>query len=87
MTVYRALDFLVSRGIAHRIESLNAYVSCTDNHCDHKDSEFFICEKCGHIEEFHNHEIDNAIQRELHKFGYLINSKNLEILGTCKNCL
>ena len=32
---YRALDFLVKHGLAHRIERLNAYAACTRPDHDH----------------------------------------------------
>src|SRR5665213_639190 len=34
-TVYRALEFLERQGLAHRIESLSAYVACTGEAGDH----------------------------------------------------
>lgn len=48
-TVYRALDFLVSAGLVHRIESLNGYVPCR-GHGAHT-AAFLICDGCGHVEE------------------------------------
>src|SRR5690606_39580833 len=32
MSVYRALDFLVGEGLAHRIESRNAFLACNRGH-------------------------------------------------------
>src|ERR1700761_9777839 len=29
-TIYRALDFLRTNGLIHRIESLNAFIACSD---------------------------------------------------------
>ena len=45
-TVYRALDFLVRLGLAHRIESQNAFVACDVGACA-RSTIFLICEKCG----------------------------------------
>src|SRR5215468_4619381 len=50
-TVYRALEFLVRLGLAHRIESLNAYIACDVGACE-RSTIFLICEKCGAAEEF-----------------------------------
>jgi Fur family zinc uptake transcriptional regulator len=50
-TIYRALDFLVRLGLAHRIESLNAFISCGVGACA-RSTMFLICEKCGAAEEF-----------------------------------
>src|SRR6187549_2302651 len=32
ITVYRALEFLIENGLAHRIESRNAYIACGHRH-------------------------------------------------------
>ncbi|HEY3695884.1 Fur family transcriptional regulator [Phenylobacterium sp.] len=49
-TVYRALDTLVSLGLAHRIASLNAYTACHLTDEGHSAS-FLICDCCGAAEE------------------------------------
>ena len=41
---YRALDFLVKAGLAHRIEALNAYIACSHVGADHTPA-FLICRK------------------------------------------
>jgi Fur family zinc uptake transcriptional regulator len=50
-TVYRALKFLVDMGLAHRIESLSAYVACRFLGEPHV-AGFRVCERCGAAEEF-----------------------------------
>ena len=42
---YRALDFLVSAGFAHKIERLNAYIACSHLGDDHSPA-FLICRNC-----------------------------------------
>jgi Fur family transcriptional regulator, zinc uptake regulator len=86
MTVYRALDFLVANGLAHRIESLNAYVACAESHCAHKDSQYLICDSCGRVEELHNHAIDDFIQKKLAGNGFTLKKKTMELHGNCAAC-
>ena len=45
-TVYRALEFLERKGLAHRIASISAYVACTSGAVDHT-AAFLICDCCG----------------------------------------
>jgi Fur family zinc uptake transcriptional regulator len=47
---YRALDFLVANGFAHRIERLGAYVACTRSGSDHP-AAFLICRSCRRVAE------------------------------------
>lgn len=87
MSVYRALDFLAAQGLAHRIESLNAYVSCAQNHCAHQDSQYLICDNCQTVEELHSHAIDDFISKKISEGpGFKISYKTLELHGTCSRC-
>jgi Fur family zinc uptake transcriptional regulator len=86
MSVYRALDFLSAQGLIHRIESLNAYIHCAENHCTHKDSKYMICDGCGAVDELHNHAIDDFIKKSLEKSGFKIAQATIELHGLCKKC-
>ena len=46
-TVYRALSRLVGDRRAHRLESLNAFVTCSHPHDTHATAIFAICDGCG----------------------------------------
>jgi Fur family zinc uptake transcriptional regulator len=47
---YRALDFLVEHGFAHRIERLGAYVACTAGGSGHP-AAFMVCRACRQVAE------------------------------------
>jgi len=47
---YRALDFLVSHGFAHRIERLNALIACLHPSGSHSPA-FMICRMCDAVAE------------------------------------
>jgi hypothetical protein len=47
-TVYRALNRLVEEGLAHRVESINAYVACAHSHHSDGAVVFAICDNCGY---------------------------------------
>ena len=84
-TVYRALEFLVRLGLAHRIESLNAFVACDIGSCD-RSTIFLICEKCGGAEEFDaGHalvDLTDAAKRD----GFAIRRTMIEASGLCSQC-
>ena len=48
--IYRALAFLESMGLAHRIASRNAYVACS-GHGEGHGTVFLVCERCGTVAE------------------------------------
>ena len=47
-TVYRALNWLMREGLAHRLESMNAYVACADTRHRHETAIFAICHDADH---------------------------------------
>ena len=60
-TIYRALNKLVSNGLVHKIESLNAWTVCCGNH-DNKVPIFEICKSCGNVTEHLDINIANSIK-------------------------
>lgn len=84
-TVYRALDFLQEMGLAHKIESLNAYVAC--GHANHEHSAvFLICQSCGGAEELHAVATSEALSKETNSAGFVIQNAVIEARGTCRKC-
>lgn len=84
-TVYRALDFLQEMGLAHKIESLNAYVAC--GHANHEHSAvFLICQTCGGAEELHATETSEALSKETNSAGFAIQNAVIEARGICRKC-
>lgn len=84
-TIYRALDFLQELGLAHKIESLNAYVAC--GHASHQHSAvFLICETCGRAEELHSETTTNALSSETQAAGFALSRAVIEARGLCRQC-
>src|SRR5919204_1667540 len=50
-TVYRALSRLLRAGTVHRLESINAYVTCRDCKPHQGPNVFAICGDCGRVDE------------------------------------
>lgn len=84
-TIYRALDFLVRLGLAHRIESLNAFVACDIGACE-RSTIFLICEKCGAAEEFDAGHALVDLADAAKKDGFAIHRTMIEASGVCAQC-
>lgn len=84
-TVYRALDFLLERGLIHRIESLNAFVGCAHPGESHL-VQFLICRSCGMTAELDDRRLGNAIGRSAAEQGFAIQSRVVELSGLCRAC-
>lgn len=88
LQVYRALDKLVERGLAHRLESLNAFVACADAHCHRKGLiAFAICESCGKVDEFADAVIEERMGSWASATGFKVERTTMEIRGKCAMCL
>ena len=84
-TVYRALDFLLAQGLAHKIESQNAYVGCLHPMHSHS-GQFFICDVCGLTLEVAVGELQTAIDRQAAHLGFEIARSIVEVRGRCLAC-
>ncbi len=82
MTIYRALDCLIERGLARKITSLNAFVALTAE-TRGAIGAFVTCTKCGHTRSIG---IQNAIvEGLLAPAGMAISDVYIEAFGDCAN--
>lgn len=84
-TAYRALDFLVAHGLAHRIESLGAYVACDHAGAAHP-AAFLICDACGQVLETHLHDPMPGLDAAAGRAGFRIGRTMIEAHGRCAGC-
>lgn len=84
-TVYRALDFLLSAGLVHRIESINAFTVCHDlTQCQH--GILVVCQQCGNVTELHQPKLRQALVAQIEDAGYRLASDEIELKGLCSAC-
>jgi Fur family transcriptional regulator, zinc uptake regulator len=84
-TVYRALDFLMSAGLVHRIESLNAYIGCAHPGERHA-SQFLICKACGTAVELDEPSVSDALSAAAGRRGFKVEARVVELSGACADC-
>lgn len=84
-TVYRALDFLLQQGFVHRVESLNAFVGCSDVEHVHE-SMLLICDQCHGVEERPATGVIEAVAGEIRRAEFLPRHQALEVRGVCREC-
>lgn len=86
MSVYRALEFLVSEGLAHRIESRNAFLACNRGHDSEEVVVFLLCERCSTVAEVTSGPIGRELGRAAGAVGFETRTPVLEIKGLCESC-
>lgn len=83
--VYRALEFLIAQGLAHRLNSLNAFIGCAAPERAHG-AQFFICRACGSVAEVRDPEIAAGITRAAETLGFTVQAPVVEVEGLCPHC-
>ena len=82
---YRALDFLVEQGLAHRIRRLNAFTACMHPGEAHAPA-FLICRVCDAVAEAPAAPVRAALDDAAAALGFMIERSNIEALGLCPAC-
>lgn len=86
VAIYRALDFLIANGLAHRIESRNAFIACPHRHDADETVIFFVCENCHRVVEESSQAIAAGLSLLARKRGFEVHANVLEIEGRCSSC-
>jgi len=86
MSVYRTLDFLVAEGLAHRVESRNAYIACGHEHDPDDVVVFLICDACGQTAEVGSHAVGRDLAWAARAAGFTPRASVIEIPGECARC-
>ena len=82
---YRALEFLVEQGLAHRIARLNAFMACTRPGQTHTPT-FLICRACNMVAEAAGTPVRTAIDSAAAATGFVVERTTVEALGLCPAC-
>jgi len=82
---YRALDFLVKHGFAHKIERLNAFIACTHPGQSHAPV-FMICRLCNAVAETHTDLGKGQLGQLARNAGFQIERTVVEAEGLCPTC-
>ncbi|TDR40835.1 Fur family zinc uptake regulator [Tahibacter aquaticus] len=84
-TVYRALDFLLENSFIHKLESINAYVSCHHPEEAHQ-VPFLICDKCASAVEICDERVATLLSEQAREHGFRPRAQTLEVHGICSAC-
>lgn len=82
---YRALDFLVANGLAHKVERLNAFIACAHPEHVHAPA-FMICRICEAVAEAQSGPARGALGAAAKAAGFVIERTVVEAEGVCPSC-
>ena len=78
-------EFLLEKGLIHRVESLNAFIGCSNPLHVHE-LVLLICKKCENVQERSAAGVMESIKTELQQAHFIAHSKIIEIHGLCDRC-
>lgn len=82
---YRALEFLVEQGFAHRIRRLNGFAACAHPGEAHRPV-FLICTGCNAIAEAPGARVAEALKLAARDVDFAIDRASVEAVGLCPAC-
>lgn len=89
LQVYRALDRLIEQGSVHKLQSINAFMACCQSHDHghhHGVAGFAICDSCGQVSEFEDHDICHRLEDWANSTGFAVEKSAIELHGRCASC-
>ena len=84
-TAYRALDFLMEHGFIHKLESINAYVTCHHPAASHT-APFLICDRCQRTVEVEDERFAGLLGESAGALGFSPKAQIIEVHGLCAEC-
>ncbi|TCM62787.1 Fur family zinc uptake transcriptional regulator [Acinetobacter calcoaceticus] len=84
-TVYRTLEFLLEKGLIHRLTSINAYIPCCHPREGHQ-AAFLICTHCHVVKEASAYGLIHQLDQLAASDQFNAHHSIIEISGTCQQC-
>ena len=84
-TVYRTLDFLLEKGLIHRLTSINSYIPCCHPRAGHQ-AAFLICSECHIVKEASAKGLIQELDHLAASDQFNARHSIIEISGICQQC-
>ena len=83
--IYRVLNELLEYGLIHKVESLNAFIACKEQH-DSGRSIVAICNSCGSVREVPALDLTHQFENFDGWDGFAPQELAVEVKGLCSSC-
>jgi Fur family zinc uptake transcriptional regulator len=85
-TVYRVLDYFVSCGIVHKIESIQSYILCGEPKKKLASEILMVCYHCHDIQEVYNKQLCLLVENISTEYQFNLGQDIIELKGYCQRC-
>jgi Fur family transcriptional regulator, zinc uptake regulator len=86
VSVYRAIDALLTAGVVHRLESRNAFFACHASHASERQNVVLACGTCGIVVEVEGDAVFTAIDAIVTTHRFEMAARVVEVAGRCAHC-
>ena len=84
ITIYRALHFLMERGLVRRVATTSTFMACSD--VDRQHEVFIVCKRCGSVSVLHDEALQRTLEDAARTAHFLVDGQETEIKGLCESC-
>lgn len=86
--LYRVLDYFVTMGIVHKIDSLQSYVLCQESNKKQALELLMVCHKCSYVQEIVDisMQVLGMVQKIVKPYHFQLSQDPIELSGICQNC-
>lgn len=84
--VYRVLDYLCQAGIAHKLDSIQAYTLCHTPHAPKQVEVLMICQSCKRVDEQHSDKVGEVVLAACRLQAFRPDLSSIEVKGLCVDC-
>lgn len=85
-TVYRTLDFFVTSGLVHKIESIQSYTLCCEPDKHLPSEVLMVCNNCHKVTEIYDARIRNLVAKLASTHHFQLKQDAIELKGLCQQC-
>ncbi len=85
LSAYRHLDFLISVGLVHKLESAQSYMPCMHPGHEHT-SQYLLCSTCEVVTEVESKKFENLLDEMADAHGFHPTKAVGEVSGFCAGC-
>ncbi|WP_133130998.1 transcriptional repressor [Legionella yabuuchiae] len=85
-SIYRALDFFLSQGVVHKIESIQSYTLCCEPDKQLVSEVLMVCDHCRQVTEMHDPTLQALVLTLTEAHAFKLRQDVIELKGLCKQC-
>lgn len=85
--VYRTLDYFVTHGVLHKIDSIQSYALCSTPSKQLSFEVLMVCDVCHHVIELYDETLHALVLTLSERQQFRLHQDIIELRGVCQGCV